>query len=140
MPGRLGLSHPQRDWCCRMLAVLALGMTQRGNYGKAWRLPAGTGRCPSCKPWPLTDKGAETWHEASTDKRCSWEDVVLEPDMAGVSMCAGLPPCVGRTAVPWHSQVLARNKSTFELWASESNYSQGCFLKLEIYFHFAIEQ
>lgn len=58
---------------------------------------------------------------------------------AHMCTCAGLPPCVGRTAVPWHSQALARIKSTFELWASESSYSQGCFLRLEIYFHFAIQ-
>lgn len=58
---------------------------------------------------------------------------------AHICTCAELPPCVGRTAVPWHSQALARIKSTFELWASESSYSQGCFLRLEIYFHFAIQ-
>lgn len=135
-----GQSHPQRDWCYRMLAVLVLGVTQRGNFGKAWRLTAETRRCSCCKLWLPTDKGAETWHEASTDKRCSCEDAIPEPDMAGISMCAGLPLCVGRTAVPRHSRALARNKSTFELWAPESSYSQGCFLRLEIYFRFAIKQ
>lgn len=72
----LGLGHPQRPWCCRDAVVSVLGVTQRGNHGRAWRLPAGTGRCPCCKLWLLTDKGAETWHKASTEKRCNCEDVV----------------------------------------------------------------